>query len=56
VFEDLNELDDELKQQATVEPLRHNVFQKRFVFTMEANIGRVLNLYASLLESARNLT
>jgi len=55
VFEDLNELDDQLKQQATVERLRRNVFQKRFDFTMEANIGRVLNLYASLLESARNL-
>lgn len=50
VSKDLNELDDKIKQQATIEQLKCNVLQKRFEFTMEANIGRVLNLYADLLE------
>jgi glycosyltransferase involved in cell wall biosynthesis len=54
VFEDLNELDDELKQRATVDCLKDNVLQKRFHFTMEASIGKVLNLYTSLLEFGRN--
>jgi len=51
VFEDLNELDDKIKEQATVQQIRSNVLRKRFDFTMESNIQRVLNLYGTLLES-----
>jgi len=54
VFEDLNELDDKIKEQATVQQVRGNVLRKRFGFTMESNIDRVLNLYGSLLESGES--
>jgi glycosyltransferase involved in cell wall biosynthesis len=54
VFEDLNELDDKIKEEATVQRVRGNVLRKRFDFTMESNIERVLNLYGSLLESGES--
>ena len=54
VFEDLNELDDKIKEQATVQQIRSNVLRKRFDFTMESNIQRVLNLYGTLLESGES--
>jgi glycosyltransferase involved in cell wall biosynthesis len=51
VFEELNELDDKMKEQATVQRVRDNVLRKRFDFTMESNIERVLTMYGSLIES-----
>ena len=54
VFKDLNELDDNIKEQAKVQQLRGNVLRRRFDFTMESNIERVLNLYGSLLESGES--
>jgi glycosyltransferase involved in cell wall biosynthesis len=51
VFEELNELDDKMKEQATVQRVRGNVLRKRFDFTMESNIERVLTMYGSLIES-----
>jgi glycosyltransferase involved in cell wall biosynthesis len=54
VFEDLNELDDKIKEQARVRRVRSNVLRKRFDFTMESNIERVLGLYASLLKSGES--
>jgi hypothetical protein len=53
VFEDLNDLDCQIKEQDTVRRLKRNVSRKRLDFTMEANIGRVLDLYGSLLEGKR---
>jgi len=54
VFEDLNELDDKIKEKATVQRVRDNVLRKRYDFTMESNIERVLHLYGSLLESGES--
>lgn len=51
VFEDLNELDDKIKEQVTVQRLTADVLRRRSDFTMESNIQRILNLYGSLLES-----
>jgi glycosyltransferase involved in cell wall biosynthesis len=53
VFEDLNDLDCQIKEENIVGRLKRNVSRKTFDFTMEANIGRVLNLYANLLEGKR---
>lgn len=53
VFEDLGELDHRIKERSTIRQLRENVMRKRSDFTMEANIGKVLSLYDSLLESSR---
>jgi len=54
VFEDLKELDEKIKEQAKVQQLRGNVLRRRFDFTMESNIERVLNLYGSLLKSGES--
>jgi len=54
VFEDFNELDEKIKKQAKVQLVRGNVLRKRFDFTMESNIERVLHLYGSLLESGES--
>jgi glycosyltransferase involved in cell wall biosynthesis len=53
VFEDLNDLDNQIKEENIVGRLKRNVSKKTLDFTMEANIGRVLNLYANLLEGKR---
>jgi glycosyltransferase involved in cell wall biosynthesis len=50
VFEDLNDLDNQIKDVGVARRLGNNVSKKRPDFTMEANIGRVLDLYGSLLE------
>lgn len=49
VFEDIDEFDDKVKEPLTLERIRNNVLQKRYAFTMEANIGRILNLYHHLV-------
>jgi glycosyltransferase involved in cell wall biosynthesis len=51
VFEDLNDLDNQIKEEDTVRRLKLNVSKKRLDFTMEANIHRVLDLYRTLLET-----
>lgn len=48
VFEDLNELDHRIKEQAIVDQLEKNVLRRKLDFTMESNIERVLSLYRSL--------
>jgi glycosyltransferase involved in cell wall biosynthesis len=53
VFEDLNDLDNQIKEENIVGRLKRNVSRKTLDFTMEANIGRVLNLYANLLEGKK---
>jgi hypothetical protein len=53
VFEDLNDLDSQIKDENTVGRLKRNVSRKMLDFTMEANIGKVLNLYAYLLGGKR---
>jgi glycosyltransferase involved in cell wall biosynthesis len=53
VFEDLNDLDSQIKEEDIVGHLKRYVSSKTLDFTMEANIGRVLNLYANLLEDKR---
>jgi glycosyltransferase involved in cell wall biosynthesis len=53
VFKDLNELDEKIKEQVMADKLRKNVLRRRFDFTMESNIERVLNLYRSLHGSAQ---
>jgi glycosyltransferase involved in cell wall biosynthesis len=53
VFENLNDLDRQIRDEKIVGRIKRNVLRRTFDFTMEANIGRVLNLYANLLEGRR---
>ena len=50
VFEDLNGLEEKIKQEATLEQVRSNVLRRRFELTMEANVKSVLDLYTGLVE------
>ncbi len=49
VFRDLDQLDEEIGDRQAMDQLRRQVIARRYDFTMEANIGRVLTLYQELL-------
>jgi glycosyltransferase involved in cell wall biosynthesis len=53
VFEDVNDLDNQIKEADTTRRLKRNISRKTVDFTMEANIEQVLNLYGNLLAGRR---
>jgi len=50
VFDDINGLDDLMKESTIVRSVKSNAAKRRLDFTIEANISRVLDLYRSVLE------
>jgi glycosyltransferase involved in cell wall biosynthesis len=50
VFDDINGLDDLMKESTIVRSVKTNAAKRRLDFTIEANISRILDLYRSVLE------
>ncbi|WP_455363211.1 hypothetical protein [[Eubacterium] cellulosolvens] len=50
VFDDINELDDLMKQPTIMRSVRSSAEKRRLNFTIELNISRALDLYRSVLE------
>lgn len=48
LFDDLDQLNQIIKDESTMGQLRGSVVARRYDFTVEANIGRVLELYTNL--------
>jgi len=50
VFDDINGLDDLMKESTIVRSVKTNAAKRRLEFTIEANISRILDLYRSVVE------